>query len=90
MRIFLTGGTGFIGQPLARRLVSRGWTVTALARSPNGPEAGALRAAGIDIVPGDVTDRSSMRAAMIGADMVIHNAAWYELGLTAGAKQSMR
>ncbi len=90
MKIFLTGGTGFIGQPLSRRLVSRGWTVTALARSPNGPEAGALRAAGIEIVPGDVTDRASMRAAMAGADMVIHNAAWYELGLAAGAKQIMR
>lgn len=90
MRIFLTGGTGFIGQPLSRRLVDRGWTVTALARSPNGPEADALRSAGIDIVPGDVTDRASMRAAMTGADMVIHNAAWYELGLTDGAKQIMR
>lgn len=90
MRIFLTGGTGFIGQPLSQRLVSRGWTVTGLARSPGGPEARALQAAGIHIVPGDVTDRESMRAAMTGADMVIHNAAWYELGLTASAKQVMR
>ena len=27
---------------------------------------------------------------MTGADMVIHNAAWYELGLTAKASQLMR
>ncbi len=90
MRVFLTGGTGFIGRPLARRLIGRGWTVIGLVRNPSGPEAQSIHAHGVHLVPGDVTDRASMRAAMTGADMVIHNAAWYELGLTAKASQLMR
>ena len=34
MKAFVTGATGFIGGRLARRLVERGDSVTALARSP--------------------------------------------------------
>ncbi len=34
MRILVTGGTGFIGQHLCRRLVERGDEVIALVRSP--------------------------------------------------------
>jgi len=37
MNVFLTGGTGFIGQPLAKALLARGWSVTALVRKPNSP-----------------------------------------------------
>ena len=32
MKVFLTGGTGFIGQPLTQRLLNRGWEVIALVR----------------------------------------------------------
>lgn len=39
MKVFLTGGTGFIGQPLTRELLDRGWAVTALARDPDGRQA---------------------------------------------------
>jgi len=37
MKVFLTGGTGFIGQPLTKVLLTRGWSVTALVRKPNTP-----------------------------------------------------
>lgn len=33
MKIFVTGGTGFIGQAMIKRLLKDGWQVTALARS---------------------------------------------------------
>ena len=76
MKAFVTGGTGFIGRSLIRQLVERGYQVQALARSQRGAEA--LRALGASIVPGDVTDRESMRAAMRGSDVVFHLAAIYD------------
>ena len=38
MKVFLTGGTGFIGQPLTKALLARGWHVV-LVRKPDSPEA---------------------------------------------------
>ncbi|HLE30263.1 MAG TPA: NmrA family NAD(P)-binding protein [Anaerolineales bacterium] len=81
MKVFLTGSTGFIGQPLTRSLIARGWNVVALVRRPDSPQARALIKIGAQCAAGDVTDRESMRAGMTGADIVIHNAAWYELGV---------
>jgi dihydroflavonol-4-reductase len=81
MHVFLTGGTGFIGQSLTALLCKRGWAVTALVRDPQSAAAQALQQMGATPVKGDILDRESMRAAMIGADIVIHNAAWYELGI---------
>ena len=69
MKVFLTGGTGFIGQPLTRQLLSRGWEVIALVRKPDGAQARALKQLGAQCVPGDITDRESMRAGMAGADL---------------------
>lgn len=90
MRVFLTGGTGFIGRPLAQKLLSRGWEVVALVRRPDSVQAVALSAMGATCVTGDVTDRESMRAGMTGGDIVIHNAAWYELGVEKSAQQQMQ
>jgi dihydroflavonol-4-reductase len=89
MKIFLTGGTGFIGQPLTKVLLARGWRVVVLVRKSESPEARALTRLGARCVAGDITDRESMRAGMAGADVVIHNAGWYELGLTNSARMLM-
>ncbi len=90
MKVFLTGGTGFIGQSLTRALIQRGWDVIALARRPDGAEARTIQALGARLVRGDVTDRASMPCAMAGADAVIHNAGWYEFGVTSQARDAMR
>ena len=90
MRVFLTGGTGFIGRPLTRQLLQRGWRVTALVRNPDSVAARAIQADGADVVPGDITDRASMRDTMTGADLVVHNAGWYELGVAVAARDAMR
>ena len=90
MKVFLTGGTGFIGQPLTRTLLLRGWEVIALVRRPDGAEAEAIQALGAHLVRGDVTDRASMREAMTGTDVVIHNAGWYEFGIAKQACDTMR
>lgn len=90
MNVFLTGGTGFIGRSLTRYLLDEGWTVTALARKPDSPQARLLSQMGARCVQGDVTDRASVQAGMAGADLVIHNAAHYEYGVDAAAKRTMR
>ena len=36
---FVTGGSGFVGAALIRRLAADGWTVRALARSPEAEAA---------------------------------------------------
>ena len=84
MKAFVTGGTGFIGRALIRQLIARGYRVHALARSQDG--AAALQALGATVVPGDVTDRESMRAAMRGSDVVFHLAAIYNYSPAAQAQ----
>lgn len=90
MRVFLTGGTGFIGRPLTAQLLARGWDVTVLVRRPDSAEARELAAQGARLARGNVTDAGSMAEAMRGAEIVIHNAGWYEIGVSAAAREQMR
>ncbi|HEY0512544.1 MAG TPA: NAD-dependent epimerase/dehydratase family protein [Thermoanaerobaculia bacterium] len=85
MRIFLTGGTGYIGRALASRLVQDGHEVRALVRPTSHVEP--LRELGVATFTGDLADRASMREGMSGADWVIHAAA--ELDVT-GPPERMR
>jgi dihydroflavonol-4-reductase len=78
MKAFVTGGTGFIGGRLVRKLLERGYEVTVLARNPE--SAADLEAAGVQIVQGDINNPESMREAMAGSDVVFHAAGWYEVG----------
>jgi nucleoside-diphosphate-sugar epimerase len=89
MKIFLTGGTGFIGQPLTQSLIARGWDVVALVLASESTQAGALTKMGAQCVTGDIIDYESMRACMKGADIVVHNAGLYELGVTGNARKHM-
>jgi farnesol dehydrogenase len=85
MRVFLTGGTGYIGRALARRLVEAGHELRALVRPTS--DAEPLRKLGAATFVGDVGDRASMREGMSGADWVIHAAADLEFG---GPPERMR
>ena len=78
MKYFLTGATGFIGGRLARQLVEAGHQVNAVVRDP--AKASALAGLGVQLFKGDVTDKDSMRAAMLGCDGVFHVAGWYKIG----------
>lgn len=75
--VFLTGGTGFIGGVLARRLVEEGARVTVLARRPE--RARRLRELGVDVREGDVTEPASID--LRDQDLVIHAAAWVAMGI---------
>src|SRR3954447_10073341 len=69
-RVFLTGGSGFVGGALLRRLVERGDDVVALARSQEA--SAALSATGARVVTGDVLDEDALAAGMEGCDLVFH------------------
>ncbi|HEX6202133.1 MAG TPA: NAD-dependent epimerase/dehydratase family protein [Thermoanaerobaculia bacterium] len=75
-RLYLTGATGYIGQPLALRLAALGHEVRALVRETSDAErVAALEAAGVACFAGDLADRASLREGMSGADWVVHAAA---------------
>ncbi len=77
MHILVTGGGGFIGRHLVRRLVARGDAVTVLdAASPASPAGPAPDAASpVTVLTGDVRDPAVLRPALRGQDAVFHLAA---------------
>jgi dihydroflavonol-4-reductase len=80
-RVLLTGATGFIGQRVAEALVAQGLDVTALVRQPRAPAALRLAAAGVRLAVGDLTDSGSLRVPLQRADLLLHAAGMYELGV---------
>jgi nucleoside-diphosphate-sugar epimerase len=70
---FVTGGSGFIGGKLIKRLLGDGWRVRALARSDAAAEK--VRALGAEPVRGDLEDRDALRSGAGGADVTFHAAA---------------
>ncbi len=79
MKYFVTGATGFVGGRVVRQLIEAGHQVVAVVRTP--AKAKDLRALGVDVQQGDVTDRESMREPMRGTDGVFHIAGWYKVGV---------
>jgi nucleoside-diphosphate-sugar epimerase len=75
MKAIVTGGTGFTGFALCKRLLRDGWDVTAFVRQS--PRVEPLRELGIECVEVDITNAESVRAAMRPVDTVFHIAALY-------------
>ena len=70
---FVTGGSGFVGGHLIRRLVGDGWHVAALARSE--PAVERVRSLRATPMTGSLADVAKMTAGMDGCDVVFHCAA---------------
>jgi len=68
--ILVTGGTGFVGTHLIRRLRSDDISVRAVVRDPD--KAQTLRELGVDVVKGELADKSSLERAAAGAERVVH------------------
>jgi len=81
MNALVTGATGFVGSHLVEALRTRGFQVTALARSP--VKAKALTEQGISVVPGDLHDVPALERAVAGQDAIYHVA-----GLVAARDES--
>lgn len=73
MNVFVTGGTGFIGAHLVKRLVQENYQVTCLVRKTS--DRRLLQSLGVAIVEGDLTKRDSLRRGMQDAERVVHLAA---------------
>lgn len=87
MKVFLTGGTGFIGGEVAHQLRARGDDVVCLVRSP--AKAEKLTGLGCQLAQGDLSDDEAIRAGMAGCDAVVHAAAMYEVGIPAKQRPAM-
>jgi len=74
MKIFITGGTGYIGQAVARKAISLGHQVTALVRADNSSAASVLARLGVSLHTGDLREPQSFAAAAGKADGVVHTA----------------
>lgn len=67
MKVFMTGGAGFIGSRIARLLIDRGDRVTVLVR-----DSQSVAPAGAEIVVGDLADASLLARSAREADAVMH------------------
>lgn len=66
----VTGATGHIGNVLVRELLKKGHKVRALL--PKFEDPAPLAGLEVEIVPGDIRDRASLRAAFSGVEVVFH------------------
>src|SRR3989304_5122027 len=73
MRVLVTGASGFIGSHIVERLVAAGDSVRAFVRPTS--DVAYLRALGVELARGDITDPASLPPAMDGIDAVYHAAA---------------
>lgn len=70
MRVFVTGGTGFIGKAVVEELIGKGHSVLALTRSEKG--AKLLANLGADVYHGNLGDLESLRKGAAASEGVIH------------------
>ncbi|MCL2811004.1 MAG: NAD(P)-dependent oxidoreductase [Clostridia bacterium] len=71
MKIFITGGTGNIGQYVSKALLAAGHSLVAYTRTPERIPAFAAQT-NVAMVQGDILELERMKAALAGCDAVIH------------------
>lgn len=77
MTVLVTGGTGFVGAAVVRKLLDDGRAVRALARK--GSDRRNLDGLDLEVAEGDLTDAESLKRACRGISALFHVAADYRL-----------
>ncbi len=75
MKALVTGGTGFAGSNLVKKLNHLNYQVRVLARP--GSKTDLLAQTGVEIITGDIKDKEKVFEAVKGTDVVFHIAAAY-------------
>lgn len=76
MKILITGGAGFIGSHMAESFLAKGWSVTVLDNFSSGRRENLSHISDeIEIIEGDIRDKSAVASAMHGSVAVVHLAA---------------
>jgi nucleoside-diphosphate-sugar epimerase len=87
MQVFVTGGAGFVGSAVVRRLRSRGDAVVAAVRDPD--RARALIDLDCRLVRSDLSSTVELSGLMAGSDVVIHSAGSYRIGIPRSERPAM-
>jgi nucleoside-diphosphate-sugar epimerase len=87
MRVVITGGAGFIGRAIVERLARRGDDVVALVRDTG--RARFLKGDHVSLVASDLSSLPQLTAQMKGADVVLHSAGSYLIGVKASERAPM-
>src|SRR3954452_16809707 len=87
MKAFVTGGTGFIGSRVIKRLRDRGVEGAALVRDPS--KATDLLDQGVDLIEGDLSAADAIRRGVEGAQGVLHIGAVYKVGIPKSERPPM-
>ncbi len=87
MKSFVTGGAGFLGAAVVRRLVDRGDQVVGLVRT----EEAATKLTRLGAVPvyGDITDARTLDQLLTDVDLVFHIAGDYRIGIKEAEHEAM-
>ena len=78
MKVFLTGGTGFVGRHIGKKMLEEGHTVHALVRDARKAQAqiggspSKETRGEVQFFQGDITDGSGIDSAIAGCDVAIH------------------
>ena len=70
-KILVTGGGGFLGMAIVKRLLNSGAHVVSMSRN----RYADLEGLGVEQVQGDIADPSAVESAITGCDTVFHTAA---------------
>lgn len=87
MRVLVTGGAGFIGSAVVRRLIERNVQVIAIVRDQG--RASALADLGVELRTGDLSRTAAIVDALRGCDAAIHLAGDYRVGIGASDRPAM-
>ena len=80
-KYLVTGGSGFLGEELIRRIINVGGKVITISRDEGKLIELKQKFPSIDILTGDIADRFDVQQAIRGVDGVFHLAAFKHVGM---------